>query len=331
MNILILGGTVFLGRHLVDAAQARGHTVTLFNRGQHNPDLYPDTEKLRGDRDGGLDALRGRQWDAVIDTSGYLPRVVRQSANLLRDAVRHYTFISTGNVYPNDVMNAPNLTENAPLAALPVVWSEAQAGELYGPLKAACEEAVMEAMAGQALFVRLGLLIGPFDPTNRFTYWPRRIVEGGDVLIPDARDQVTRVIVDARDVAEWTIHAVETGLAGAFNVFGPDYPLTLGEIFETCKTASGSDARFVPVAGQFLLNHNVTPWGDIPLWMRSGGFTARATKAIAAGLAFRPLADTVRDTLTWDATQPPDAPRPAGLTRERERDLLAAWQAQGKA
>jgi len=328
MHILILGGTVFLGWHLVEAAQARGHTVTLFNRGQHNPDLYPDVEKLRGDRDGGLDALRGRHWDAVIDTSGFVPRIVRQSADLLRDAVGHYTFISTLNVYPNDATNAPDLTEETPLAALPGEWNEEQARELYGPLKAACEETVTEAMAGRALHVRLGLLIGPFDPTNRFTYWPRRIAAGGDVLIPDARDQATRILVDARDAATWTVRAIETGLRGPYNVFGPDYPLTLGDVFDTCQTATDSDARFVSVAGQFLLDHGAKPWGDVPLWMSGGGFTARATKAITAGLAFRPLADTVRDTRAWDATQPPDVPRPAGLTRERERALLAAWRAQ---
>lgn len=332
MRILILGGTVFLGRHLVTAAQARGHTVTLFNRGQHNPDLFPDVEKLRGDRGGNLDALRGRQWDAAIDTSGYLPRVVRQSADLLKDAVGHYTFISTLNVYPNDVMNTPDLPEDSSLATLPEAWSEDQAEALYGPLKAACEATVTEAMPERALLVRLGLLIGPHDPTNRFTYWPIRIARGGDVLIPDARNRSLRLVVDARDVAAWNIHAVERGLTGPYNVFGPDYALTLGNVLDTCKDVSGSDAQFVPVAEQFLLDHEVRPWMEIPLWVptRPGApsFTARATKAIDAGLTFRPLADTVRDTLAWDRTQPADTPRPAGLAPEREQELLAAWRAK---
>lgn len=330
MHILILGGTVFLGRHLVDAAQARGDTVTLFNRGQHNPDLFPDVEKLRGDRDGNLEALRGRRWDAVIDTSGYLPRVVRQSAQLLADAVGHYTFISTLNVYPDDAVQSPDLNEETPLAPLPAAWSEAEAGALYAPLKAACEEVVEEAMPGRSLHLRLGLLVGPHDGTHRFSYWPRRIAQGGAVLVPDAHDTTMRIIVDARDLAAWTLRAVEAERTGPYNVFGPDYPLTLGALWRTCKEVSGSDAVFVTVPGPFLLDHDVKPWTDMPLWspgfVGEGGFTAVARKALGVGLTFRPLADTVRDTLVWEQSLPPDHPRPHGLTPDRERAVRAAWR-----
>jgi len=332
VNILILGGTVFLGRHLVDAAQARGHVVTLFNRGQHRPDLYPNIEKLRGDRDGGLNALRGRQWDAAIDTSGYLHRVVRQSADLLRDAVRHYTFISTMSVYAD--LATVGITEASPTGVLPPDWTEAQARELYGPLKAACEREIQTVFPDRAFIPRPGLIVGPFDPTNRFTYWPHRIAAGGEVLAPGMAHKPVRFNIDARDLAEWVVRSAEAGTTGIYNAQGPTESLTMGELFDTCRAVSGGDARFVWVDEQFLLNAGVKPWSELPLWLPAAInalHTAHIDRALAAGLTFRPLADTVRDTLAWDATQPLDAPRPAGLTRERERELLTVWHTQGEA
>jgi 2'-hydroxyisoflavone reductase len=327
MKILIIGGTIFLGRHLVDAAGERGHEVTLFNRGQHNPDLFPEVEKLRGDRDGGLDALRGRRWDAVIDTCGSFPRVVRASAELLADAVGHYTFISSMSVYAD--LAAPGSDERSPVGIIADETVEEVTGETFGPLKALCERAVEAAMPGRALIVRPGLIVGPHDPSNRFTYWPHRVAQGGDVLAPDGPAHPARFI-DARDLAAWTLRMIESGATGTYNARGPNETLTFGELLDTCKAITGSNARFVWVDEQFLLNAGVTPYTEMPLWIpnlpeRAGFYSVNSGKAIAAGLTFRPIAETIRDTLAWDATQPPDAPRPSGLRPERERALLAAW------
>lgn len=330
MKILIIGGTIFLGRHLVDAARARGHEVTLFNRGQHNPDLFPKVEKLRGDRDGGLGVLKGRQWDAVIDTCGSFPRVVRASAELLAGAVGHYTFISSMSVYAD--LSAPGSDEGSPIGTIPDDTEEVVTGETFGPFKARCEQAVEAAMPGRSLNVRPGLIVGPHDPSNRFTYWPHRVAEGGDVLAPGRPAQPVQFIVDVRDLAEWIVRMAETGTTGVFNAKGPDYPLTMGELLETCKAVSGSDARFVWVEEAFLAAQGIGAWMELPLWLPAGMSainTAKSDKADAAGLTFRPIVETVRDTLAWDATLPPDAERRAGLARARERAVLDAWKAAG--
>jgi nucleoside-diphosphate-sugar epimerase len=327
MRLLILGGTLFLGRHLTEAALARGHAVTLFNRGLHNTDLFPGVEKLRGDRDGDLTALEGGRWDAAIDVHGRVPRIVRASAALLAPAVGHYTFISTTSVYGDQRIR--DMDENAPLATIADPTVEDPTGPNYGPLKALCERAVAAALPGRALIVRPGLIVGPHDPTNRFTYWPRRAAQGGDVLAPGAPEQSLRFIVDVRDLAAWIVRMAEAGATGVFNAKGPDYPLTMGGLMETCKTVSGSDARFVWVDEQFLLDRQVGPWMDLPLWLPAGMgalHTARSDKAYRAGLTFRPIAETVRDTLAWDATLPPDAERRAGMARDCEAALLDAWK-----
>ncbi len=331
MQLLILGGTVFLGRHIVEAALARGHQVTLFTRGQHHPDLFPTAEKLRGDRGGHLAALAGRRWDAVIDTSGYVPRVVRASASLLADAVTHYTFISTLSVYAEPIQ--PGADETAPVATLPDEGVEEVTGETYGPLKALCELAVTEAMPGRALIIRPGLLVGPHDPTDRFTYWPRRVTRGGTVLAPDRPDYPVQFI-DARDLAAWTVQMIEAGRTGTYNATGPATPLTLGHLLEECRRVSGSNARVVWVDEAFLLQAGVAPWTDLPLWIAVGqtpqmaGLLAlRIDRALTAGLSFRPLATTIRDTLAWDATRPADGERRAGLPPAREEELLRAWHA----
>ena len=335
MNLLILGGTVFLGRYLVESALARGHRVTLFNRGQHSPELYPAVEKLRGDRDGALGALRGRRWDAVVDTSGYVPRVVRASAELLADAVEHYTFISSISVYPH--FRSLGLDESAPVGTLDDPAVEEITGESYGPLKALCEQAVERALTGRALVIRPGLIVGPHDYSDRFTYWVRRVAQGGELLAPAHPNWHTQII-DVRDLAEWTLRMVERLQVGVYNATGPDYDLTIGQLLDTCRTVSGSDARFTWVSEEFLADKEVTPWVELPLWIPQSdpdmlGFSdVSCAKAIAAGLTFRDLAATARDTLAWDyaradAAEPPSRalqPR-AGLNPNREAELLRAW------
>jgi 2'-hydroxyisoflavone reductase len=323
MRILILGGTVFLGRHTVEVALARGHEVTLFNRGQRNPDLFPDVEKLRGDRNGDLSALRGRKWDAVVDTCGYVPRLVHASAELLADSVERYVFISSISVY-RELDKAPGLDEDSPVGKLEDEAVEEITGDTYGPLKALCEQAADAALPGRALNIRPGLIVGQHDPTDRFTYWPVRVARGGDVLCPDGPNWHTQVI-DVRDLAEWTVRMVEAKAAGVFNATGPDYPLTFGKLLDECKAVSGSEARFVWVDGKLLLEAGVQPWSELPLWLGGGDMTVSVSKAIAAGLTFRPLADTIRDTLAWNATRPLDREWRAVMKREREEELLREW------
>ncbi len=327
MNLLILGGTVFVGRHLTQAALDRGHTVTHFNRGQHNPELFPDVEKLRGDRDGDLAALEGRRWDAVIDTCGYVPRIVSASATLLADGVDHYTFISSVSAFAS--FEQPDQDESAPLGTMADPTVEEITGETYGPLKALCEQAAETAMPGRVLTIRPGLIVGPDDPTDRFTYWPVRVSRGGQVPAPSGPGYETEII-DVRDLAEWVIRLVEGKVTGIFNATGPDYPLTLGEVLETSREVCASDAEFVWMPEQFLQGNEVQPWSQIPLWVGEGaeyaGFARiDCRKAQAAGLTYRPLAETIRDTLAWAATRPADHALRAGLTAEREAALLALW------
>jgi len=329
VKILILGGTIFVGRHLVEAALSRGHEVTLFNRGRHNADLFPQVEKLRGDRDGdGLDALAGRSWDAVIDTCGYLPRIVRQSARLLAGAASRYVFISSLSVYADT--RAAGVDESSPVGTLEDETTEEIAGDTYGPLKALCEQEVQAALPDGALILRPGFIIGPHDPTDRFGYWPHRIAQGEDVLAPGDPSQPVQVI-DARDLAEWTMRLVEQGATGVYNATGPDYPLTLGGVLQTCKTVSGSDARLVWVPDEFLKENGADTFTMMPFYIpeaspSNGIMGASIAKAVAAGLTLRPLADTVNDILTWDNFRPAGVPRKAGLSPERERELLEKYR-----
>ncbi len=327
MKLLILGGTVFLGRHLVEAALAAGHQVTLFNRGQHNAELFPQVEKLRGNRDGDLSALQGRQWEAVIDTCGYVPRIVKSSAELLANLTRHYTFISSISVYGD--YKTLNIDETYPVGTLKDETIEQITGESYGPLKALCEQAAEKAMPGRVLNIRPGLIVGPHDPTDRFTYWPVRIAKGGEVLAP-CRPEYPTQIIDVRDLAQWTLKMVEKEKTGVYNATGPNYELTLGKLFDGCKVLSKSDARFVWMNDKFLTENKVTPWTEVTLWVPEAsdnvGFSAvNCQKAFSASLAFRPLADTIRDTLAWDASRPSDTQR-RGLKPEREGELLQAWK-----
>jgi 2'-hydroxyisoflavone reductase len=333
MKLLFIGGTKFLGRHAVEAALARGHQVTLFNRGQQNPGLFPEAEHLVGDRDGGLDVLGGGEWDAVVDTCGYVPRVVRASARLLAERVGLYVFVSSISVYA-DHTNPRD--ENAPLGTL-TEETEEVTGDSYGPLKALCERAAEEETGGRALVVRSGLIVGPHDPTMRFSYWTRRVAQGGEVLAPGDPERLVQFI-DARDLGEWMIRMAEEGRAGVFNASGR--PLSFGRFLEECRAASESDARFTWVDDEFLLAQGVEPWSHLPLWLPYSDEQFRyfqeaiCERAFAAGLSFRPLAETIRDTLAWQRAQPdgggatPRAGVPVpdhSISRERESELLRLW------
>ena len=335
MKILILGGTIFLGPHLIEAALARGHQITIFNRGQHNPDWYPQVEKLRGDRSRNVEALRGRRWDAVIDTCGYLPGVVRKSAELLANAVEHYTFMSSCSVYAN--FDLAGTDENAAVSTITseqvneaekiATGERATAvtyGRMYGALKALCERAAEEVMPGRVLNVRAGLLVGPYDYSDRFTYWVHRVAQGGEVLAPGQPGRRVRVL-DARDLAEWIIRMTEMQQTGIYNATGAEDGMTMERLLEECRTVSGSAATFIWASEKFLLDQKVAAWSEMPLWIPeeyNGIFLVNNDKATRAGLTFRPLSETIKDTLTWDATRSSNIERRAGLKQVRERELL---------
>lgn len=325
MKLLIIGGTRFLGRALVDEALAAGHEITLFNRGQANPSLYPDVDQIHGNRDGELGLLSGRRWDAVIDTCGYVPRLVRAAAEYLVDAVDLYTFISSLSVYAEPL--PAQLDESGQIGTIADETTEEINGETYGPLKALCEQAATRAMNGRALNVRAGLIVGPHDQSDRFTYWPARVARGGEVLAPVSPEYGVQFI-DVRDLARWIISATDARLAGPFNVTGPGRPLPLGLLLDACRVVSGSNARFTWVDEAFLTTHDVAPFTELPLWVPAefGGFNAFAIdKALAAGLTFRPFSETVRDTLEWASQRPADYTWHNGLSAEREATLLTEW------
>jgi 2'-hydroxyisoflavone reductase len=332
VKLLVLGGTKFVGRAVVECALARDHEVTLFNRGETNPELFPEVEKLHGDRDGDLSALDGRSWDAVVDPSGYVPRIVRASADLLaRNGVEHYVFVSSGSVYTD---HSVPVDESSPVAALPDPASE-DVEEHYGALKALCERVVADVFPGRSANVRAGLVVGPHDPTGRFTYWPVRIARGGDVLVP-GRPERRLQFIDVRDLAAWMLDVAERRVAGTFNATGPVPPVTMGELVERCRAVSGSDARFTWVEDDFLVERGVGEWMELPLWIASPEYRhfmdVDVSKAVAADLRFRPLEETVRDTLAWASSDGEQAPLAsgieigeAGLRAECEAELLADW------
>jgi len=333
VRVLVLGGTVFVGRHVVEEALARGDEVTLFNRGRTASELFPAVERLRGDRDGGLAALRGREWDVVVDTSGFVPRVVRQSAELLAGAAGRYCFVSSVSVYA-DFSKPPD--ESSPVHELADPANEEVMHD-YGALKAACEHVVGAIYGDRALVVRPGLVAGPHDPTGRFTYWVVRIARGGDVLAPGPSDRHVQFI-DVRDLAAWLLQAAERGVSGSFNAVGR--PVRFSELLDACARASGGSGPNVEwVDPEFLVDAGVEPWTELPLWIPGEEFggmeNVDASRARGAGLVTRPALDTVRDTLAWantvdgePARQTDGRYRVATLTPEREADLLAAWHAR---
>jgi nucleoside-diphosphate-sugar epimerase len=315
MRLLLLGGPRFVGRAVIEAAVARGHTLTLFNRGLTNPDLYPELERLRGDRDGGLDALGDREWDAVIDTCGYFPRIVRMSARGLQDRVGRYAFVSSISVYA-DV--SEGVDEDSPLGTVDDETTEDLGAEheRYGPLKALCEREVQEALGERAFIVRPGLLVGPHDPTGRFTYWPHRLARGGEMLAPGPPERLVQFI-DVRDLSEWLVRMVEADSSGVFNVTGAG--ASWGDLLD------GADVTWVSDA--FLVDQGVGEWMELPLWISdpawAGMHRADVSRALAAGLSFRPLSLTVEDTLAHASLV-----AGVGLDPQRERTLLDAWRTQ---
>lgn len=324
MNLLVLGGTVFLGRHVVHVARARGHDVTLFNRGKSGPDVFPDVETITGDRKESLEPLAGRRWDAVVDTCGYVPRVVSASATALADAVSHYTFISSGSVY-EDFTGAGD--ESSKVGTLEDPTVEEVTAETYGPLKALCERAAEAAMPGRVLNVRAGLIVGPNDPSDRFTYWPHRIAKGGDVLAPDRKDMNVQFI-DVRDLAEWIVGSAERNVTGIYNATGPVEDLAFAPLLEACRRVTGSGAQIEWVGEKFLLDHEVGPWMELPLWIPEEDLRMDCTRAFETGLTTRPVDETIRDTLAWAMSRPADWTWRAGMDPEKERTLLAAWRAR---
>ncbi|HVM20328.1 MAG TPA: NAD-dependent epimerase/dehydratase family protein [Egibacteraceae bacterium] len=323
MRALVLGGTSFVGRHIVHAARAAGMTVTLFNRGRTNPGLFSDVERIHGDRERDLDALADRRWDAVIDVNGYVPRIVGLAADALADRCEHYTFISTIAVYGDVGATAPD--EDVPVAELDTP-TERVTADTYGALKAACEDVVRQRFGDRALVVRPGLVVGPHDPTERFVRWVRRAAEGGEMLAPGDPDGPVQFI-DGRDLGDWVVRMVLASAAGTFNATGPHPAVTFGQLLQTCTDVAGAGTALEWVAEAFLLDHEVQPWTDLPLWLpadANGMSRTVVDRAIAAGLTFRSLQDTVRATLLWDQTRADR--RPAGMPLDRERELLAAWE-----
>jgi 2'-hydroxyisoflavone reductase len=334
-RILLLGGTGFLGPAVVQAAQARGHSLTLFNRGRTRPELFPNVEKLRGDRDPdkgeGLKALQGRKWDAVVDTSGYYPRIVRASAELLAPHVKQYLFISSVSAYASD--KTPHEDERGPTATLadPTVETMGKAFEFYGGLKRACEEACEKALPGRVANIRPGYIVGPEDRTDRFTYWPLRFERGGEMLVPGSPADPLQVI-DVRDLAEWLVLLIENNTHGVFNAVGPETPWSMDGVMETCRRVTGRDTKLTWVPAGWLETQGEKGDAGLPIWLPPAGTTAGAhlrsnARAVKAGLRFRPVDITVRDTLIWFKDLPPERQQKlrAGLKPEREAELLARW------
>ncbi|WP_431259779.1 NAD-dependent epimerase/dehydratase family protein [Roseateles chitinivorans] len=325
MRLLILGGTVFLGRHVITAALARGHTVAMLNRGRHGAGLFPEVERLIGDRDGDMSALRGRTFDAVIDCTAFNPAQVERTVAALDTGAPHVVLVSSISAYgvfpPHRVFD-----ESTPLA---------EGSEGYGPLKARAEEALANALPDRHAVVRPGLIVGPHDPTGRFTYWPTRVARGGEILAPGRPERPVQVI-DVRDLAAFCLKLAESRATGAFNAVGPR--LTMKALLEACaKAAPDSDARFTWKPDAMLLVLGVAPWTGLPLWLPEedpafgGMLLGDASRAVAAGLTTRPIQDTVTDTLAW-ADSPREADWDAGkqvatLAPAREAEILAGHSA----
>jgi 2'-hydroxyisoflavone reductase len=335
LRILILGGTGFTGPYQVRYALSRGHKVTTFNRGKTHPGELPgEVEQLIGDRNGKLDALKNREWDVVIDNPTTLPAWARDAAQLLKGNVDRYVFISTISVY-GEVKTGPDETaptekyDGADPYKETLEAMKASGYKTYGPLKALSEKEAEKWFPGKTLIIRPGLIVGPRDETDRFTYWPVQIDRSGEVLAPGSPNDPVQFI-DARDLAEWTIRMVENRETGIYNATGPAKPLGIGGMLEGIKAALKSNATFTWVTEDFLTRQKVEPWSDMPVWTgkESGLARAKIDRALSKGLTFRPLAETARDTLAWFKSLPQhrQSKLRAGLTPGREVEVLAAWK-----
>jgi 2'-hydroxyisoflavone reductase len=337
MKILLLGGPYFLGRHLIDAALAGGHDLTMFNRGRTNVGLYPEVRRLVGDRDGDLEALRGTSWDAVVDTTGFAPRVVKATCDLLAGSVGTYVFVSTTGVYSET--DRIGCDETAPLRVLADETDDLGTEDdlkHYGALKVLCEREVAAAFPGSGVLLRPGPIVGPHDPTDRFTYWLRRAAEGGTALVPGPPERLAQHI-DVRDLMQFGLELAERQAAGAFNVVTPPY--SFADYLDACARVAGTDVDWVWADEEWLLGEGViAPW-ELPVWLpgriNQGRLACDPTQALAAGLQLRSLEETARDTLAWDASRPRPLHRGAvgnryqviPLEPAREAELLARWQA----
>ncbi len=319
MRLLIIGGTVFLGRHLVSSALSAGHHVTTLNRGTYNLAEQANVEKLLADREVNLNVLSGRTFDAVIDTCAYHPDTVRRTMNVLARSVGTYVFISTISVHD---LSAIGISENDP-----IIYTHPGERGNYGSLKADCEKILTDFIPERCLIIRPGLMAGPYDPTDRFTYWPARFARGGKIAVPEHLDRPVQFI-DARDLASWVISLADAQARGIYIATGPDERLNLGGFFEACQDVARTDSQMVRVEDIMLEKAGVAPWTELPLWipasMRSfaGAMRLDRRKAVEAGLKCRPIKNTITDTLTWDQQRDPSIPRVAGLSEEREAKLL---------
>ena len=331
LNILVLGGTGFIGPHMVREALRRGHSVSLFNRGRTNSNLFPDLDLYVGDRNNGLESLEGHRWDAVVDNSGYVPRHVADSARLLSPAVDRYVFISSISAYAS--FRQPNV-EDSPLATMSDESVEEVTGETYGPMKALCEQRAAKILGDKLTVLRPTYVCGPGDGTDRFSYWPIRTAKGGEMLWPGDRSDAIQ-IVDVRDLANFTIDCIESDIAGTYNTVTPAGDYTIGELHDDCVAVSGTPMRSTWVDSAFVDAQGLADGRSLPIWSPPTGEYANVArvsgeKAAAAGLRNRPVRETARDTLTWWATLPEARTSSvrAGLGAEREAELLALWGTQ---
>ncbi len=327
MKILIIGGTLFLGRHIVESSLRDGHEVTLFNRGKRNADLFPGVEKIKGDRDSDLELLKGRKWDAVIDTCGYIPRIVEKSAQALSESAGTYVFISSISVYKD--FSKAGINEEAELLQLENEADETLTNETYGALKAHCEERVLKHFPQNSLIIRPGLIVGPNDYTDRFTYWPVRVRRGGQVIIPDHTDYPIQFI-DVRDLADLALRLVENEVTGIFNAAGPEKKFTFRQLLDACLPFAEKKVEFIGLPEEFLeesLNENGT---YLPMSEAKGEWAGieqvNCSKAIGHGLVFRDVKETVKHTLEWFGTLPENYEMKTGLKPEIEKKIIEKWK-----
>jgi 2'-hydroxyisoflavone reductase len=324
MKILIIGGTRFVGRHFAELALAKGHELTLFNRGKSNPSLFDNVEYFTGSRDADLSNLpaKNRQWDCVLDTCGYVPRIVKKSCDYLKNSVKQYVFVSTISVYAD--FSKSGINEDSELSRTDDPNAETVTNENYGPLKVLCEKAVTDVYGNNALIIRPGLIVGPHDPTDRFTYWPVRIQKGGDVMAP-APSAAPNLLIDGRVLAIFMLSMMGKQAGGVFNATGPEWPLTRGEFLNTCNEVTGNQAKFTWVSDKFLEDNNC----DLPGSMSENWYGIEqidCRKGIKHGLRFRRLDEIIRDTLAWHYTRPADYALKVGLKPEIETELLRKWR-----
>jgi len=337
MKLLILGGTRFIGLHITALALQRGHSVTFFNRGKTHTDRFPEIERIKGDRNGDIDGLENRRWDAVIDNSGYVPRLVKMSADLLAPNVGQYLFTSSISVYPD--FSVPR-NEQSPVGTLADPTVEKVDENTYGPLKALCEQAAQRALPGRVTIIRPGLIVGPDDNTDRFTWWPARAARGGEFIAPGAPADPFQII-DARDLAAFTLQALERRITGTYNLVSNPNDFRFGQLTDACiaaakRQAAPADApRATWIPANFLEAQKVEAWSEMPAWLPAKGdeaaFAGTSNAAArAAGLTITPLAKTVDDTLAWHLTRPAEERDrlKAGIAPDKEAAVLAAWKAR---